>query len=74
VIVLTVAVLTIVLFLLVGSTTVAVHLLMDDLSRQRADKARIEWETRRAERRLHDLASEAFSAMLDSTRQQASGS
>ena len=37
---------------------------------QRAEEARIEREIRRAERRLHTMASNAFSAMLDTARGQ----
>jgi cytochrome c-type biogenesis protein CcmH/NrfG len=33
-----------------------------------AEKARIETEVRRAERRLHDIASDTFQAMLDEAR------
>jgi Tfp pilus assembly protein PilE len=32
------------------------------------DAARIEWEVRRAERRLHDVASDAFASMLEEAR------
>lgn len=39
---------------------------------ERAEEARIEQEIRRAERRLHTMASNAFSAMLDTTRGQRS--
>jgi predicted Holliday junction resolvase-like endonuclease len=35
-----------------------------------AEEARIEREIRRAERRLHTMASNAFSAMLDTARGQ----
>jgi len=34
----------------------------------RADRARIDSEVRRAERRLHGLASQAFASMLEATR------
>jgi hypothetical protein len=34
----------------------------------RAEKARINWEIRLAERQLHYLTSKAFSEMLDATR------
>lgn len=37
---------------------------------ERAEEARIEREIRRAERRLHTMASNAFSAMLDTARGQ----
>jgi len=33
-----------------------------------AERARIEMEVRRAERRLHDIASNTFQAMLDEAR------
>jgi hypothetical protein len=33
-----------------------------------AERARIELEVRRAERRLHDVASQSFQAMLDEAR------
>lgn len=32
------------------------------------EAARIEWEVQRAERRLHDVASDAFAAMLEEAR------
>jgi hypothetical protein len=34
----------------------------------RAERARIDTEVRRAERRLHGLASQAFASMLEATR------
>jgi hypothetical protein len=34
----------------------------------RAERARIDTEVRRAERRLHGLASQAFASMLETTR------
>jgi hypothetical protein len=37
---------------------------------ERAEEARIEREVRRAERRLHTMASNAFGAMLDIARGQ----
>ena len=37
---------------------------------ERAEEARIEREIRRAERRLHSMASNAFGAMLDTARSQ----
>ena len=40
---------------------------------ERAEQARIEGEVRRAERRLHALASNAFSSMLDTARQRRGG-
>ena len=44
---------------------VLADLLADDIE---AERARIEMETRRAERRLHDIARESFQAMLDEAR------
>lgn len=35
---------------------------------ERADRARVDAEVRRAERRLHGLASQAFASMLEATR------
>jgi hypothetical protein len=37
---------------------------------QRVEETRIEREIRRAEKRLHDMASNAFGAMLNTARQQ----
>jgi cytochrome c-type biogenesis protein CcmH/NrfG len=38
-----------------------------------AERARIELEVRRAERRLHDVASDTFQAMLDEARTRGRG-
>ena len=38
-----------------------------------SEQARIEMEVRRAERRLHDVASNSFQAMLDEARAHARG-
>lgn len=38
------------------------------VSKEKVERARIEMEVRRAERRLHDVASNSFQAMLDEAR------
>lgn len=38
-----------------------------------SEKARIDAETRRAERRIHDIASQAFQRLLDDSRTQRPG-
>jgi hypothetical protein len=40
---------------------------------RRAEQARVDREVRRAERRLHNLASSAFSSMLTAARGKSSG-
>lgn len=47
------------------------ELVRDDVE---AERARIEMETRRAERRLHDIAHSSFRAMLDEARAHDRGS
>lgn len=54
---------------LVVLALLAVALLTDEISVDEAlERARIEMEVRRAERRLHDLASQGFEAMLIEAR------
>jgi hypothetical protein len=40
-----------------------------DQQRMRAQRSRVERDLRRAERQLHDLASNAFGSLLDTARQ-----
>lgn len=41
---------------------------LDRLDQRRAERARVAWERRRAERRLHDLASRTFIDMVGAAR------
>ena len=62
----------IVLFLvaLVGSIAIAKRIADQDRWEERAEKARIDHEVRRAERRLRTLTSHAFWSMMEATRRQ----
>jgi fructoselysine-6-P-deglycase FrlB-like protein len=59
-----------VIILLVAAGTAV----LDNYDRERTERARKEREVHRAERRLHDLASETFMSMLDAARDQCSES
>jgi hypothetical protein len=62
----------IVLFLvaLVGSIAIAKRIADEERWEERAEKARIDHEVRRSERRLRNLTSHAFWSMLEATRRQ----
>ncbi len=60
-----IVVLTVVVMLALLSVLVLAALIGDDAE---SERARIEMEVRRAERRLHDVASNSFQAMLDAAR------
>lgn len=60
-----IVVLTVVVLLALIAVLVLAAFLWDD---GEAERARIEMEVRRAERRIHDVASESFQAMLDEAR------
>ena len=60
-----IVVLTIVVLLALLAVLVLAAFLADETE---AERARIEMEVRRAERRLHDVASNTFRAMLDEAR------
>lgn len=60
-----IVVLTVVALLALLAVIVMVALVADD---SEAERARIEMEVRRAERRIHDVASQSFQAMLDEAR------
>lgn len=53
-------------FVLVAAA--AIWLVADEVAERRAEKARIDRDVRKAERSLHDLASNAFGSMLDAAR------
>lgn len=61
-----IVVLTIVVLLALLAVLVLVSYLAEDDAE--SERARIEMEVRRAERRLHDVASNSFQAMLDEAR------
>ncbi len=60
-----IVVLAVVVLLALLAVLVLVAFLGDDTE---AERARIEMEVRRAERRLHDVARNSFQAMLDEAR------
>ena len=60
-----IVVLTVVVLLALLAVLVLAAFLGDDAE---SERARIEMEVRRAERRLHDVASNSFQAMLDEAR------
>lgn len=60
-----IVVLTVVVLLALLAVIVLAAFLGDDTE---AERARIEMEVRRAERRVHDIASNSFQAMLDAAR------
>ena len=60
-----IVVLTVVVVLALLSVLVLAALIGDDAE---SEQGRIEMEVRRAERRLHDVASNSFQAMLDAAR------
>ena len=60
-----IVILALVAFAAVLALLAMTELLVDDTE---AERARIEMEVRRAERRLHDLASQNFQAMLAEAR------
>jgi hypothetical protein len=63
-----IVVLAIVAVFAVMAALVMAALLTDEVE---AERARIEMEVRRAERRLHDIAHDSFRAMLDEARDRA---
>ena len=65
-----IVVLTLVTLLALLAVLVMAAVLGDD---SEAERARIEMEVRRAERRLHDVASETFQSMLDEARAHGHG-
>ena len=65
-----IAVLAVVVVLALLSVLVLVAFFTDD---SQSERARIEMEVRRAERRLHDVASNSFRAMLDEARAHGHG-
>ena len=60
-----IAILTVVTLLALFAVLVLAALAGDD---GESERARIEMEVRRAERRIHDVASDTFQAMLDEAR------
>jgi len=60
-----IAVLSVIVVLALLAVVVLASYIGDD---GEAERARIEMEVRRAERRLHDLASRSFESMLDEAR------
>lgn len=61
-------IISLVIFLLL--LLLAIVALADVLAEAREQEGvRIEFETRRAERRIHDVASQAFQSMLDAARE-----
>lgn len=60
-----IVVLTVVVVLAFLTVLVLAALVTDDIE---AERVRIEMETRRAERRLHDIARDSFQAMLEEAR------
>ena len=58
-----------VLLILVVFAGVSTWLAFRQWNEERGERARIDGEVRRAERHLHNLASEAFGSMLDVARQ-----
>lgn len=60
-----IVVLTVVALLALLAVIEMVAFVADD---SEAERARIEMEVRRAERRIHDVASQSFQAMLDEAR------
>ena len=66
-----IVVLTVVVLLALLAVLVLASLVVED--DEAAERARIEMEVRRAERRLHDVASSSFQAMLDEARSHGFG-
>ena len=65
-----IAVLAVVVLLALLAVLVLVSLRIDD---SESERARIELEVRRAEHRLHDIASNSFQAMLEEARSHGHG-
>ena len=55
--------------LLAIGTAVRVRLRTTRRNQQRLERARIDREVHRAERRLHQMSSDAFSSMMDTARE-----
>jgi hypothetical protein len=68
-----VAIFLLVLITAVSLASLAVLAWRDVRDDQRAEQANIERQKRWAERRLHDISSQAFGQMLDATRQPSRG-
>ncbi len=63
-----IVVLAVVVILALAAVVLLAAYVSDDAD---SERARIEWEVRRAERRLHDIARNGFAAMLDEARSKA---
>jgi hypothetical protein len=57
---------------LVVTSAIAVWVAIGHRCQTRTERSRIDLEVRRAERQLHDLASQAFAAMIDNFRDDSS--